>query len=97
MLDGPLGVIHISFIPQPLDLLAWFYVHPLDFGLSSNLIHHLALYQVSVRRLEDFAIPLPPLLTLLSTACGSLRLVMTPATRLSLVRYAPCPTHYQKL
>ena len=96
MLDGPLGVIHISFIPQPLDLLSWFYVHLLDFGLLCNLIHHLALYQVSVRRLKDFATPLPPLLVLLPTACGSLRLAMTPATRLSLVRYVPCPTHIQK-
>ena len=76
MPDGSLGVIHISFAPQPLDLLSWLYVYLSDFGLSCNLIHHLALYQVSVRRLKSFATPLPPPLTLLLEACGSLRLAV---------------------
>ena len=76
MPDGSLGVIHISFAPQPLDLLSWLYVYLSDFGLSCNLIHHLALYQVSVRRLKSFATPLPPPLSLLLEACGSLRLAV---------------------
>ena len=60
-----------------LDLPSWFYVYLLDFGLFSNLIHHLALYQVSVRRLKSFATPLTPPLALLLTACGSLHLAVT--------------------
>jgi len=47
--------------------------------LSGNLTHRLALYPVSVRRLVGFATPLPPPLTLPSTACGSLHLAV--ATR----------------
>ena len=35
-------VRHISFSSQPPDLLSWFYVFLSDFGLSGNLIHHLA-------------------------------------------------------
>lgn len=81
MPDGPLGVRHKSFAPQPLDLLLRFYVYLLDFGLCCNLIHRLALYQVSVRRLKSFATPLPPLLTLLSAACGSLHLAVTTRDR----------------
>ena len=46
-----------------------------------NLIHHLALYQVSVRRLERFATPFPPLFPLLQTACGSLHLAVTTRDR----------------
>ena len=77
MPNGSLRVRHISFAPQPLDLLSWFYVYLSDFGLNCNLIHHLALYQVSVRRLKSFATPLPSPLTLLLKACGSLRLAVT--------------------
>ena len=43
----------------------------------------LALYQVSVRRLLDFATPLPPLLPLPVTACGSLRLAVNTRDRTS--------------
>ena len=81
MPNGSLGVRHISFAPQPLDLLSWFYVYLSDFGLFCNLIHHLALYQVSIRRLKSFATPLPPPLTLLLKACGSLRLAVTTCGR----------------
>ena len=42
--------------------------------MCGNLTHRLALYPVSVRRLVGFATPLPPPLTLPSTACGSLHL-----------------------
>ncbi|WP_288208947.1 hypothetical protein, partial [uncultured Catenibacterium sp.] len=49
----------ILFPSQRLDLLSWFYVYLLDFGLLRNLIHHLALYQVSVRTLKGIATPLP--------------------------------------
>ena len=51
MLSGPPKVRCNSFVTQPLDLLSWFYVYLLDFDLFGNLIHHLALYPVSVRKL----------------------------------------------
>ncbi len=60
MLPGHPKVRYNSFVTQPLDLLSWFYVYLSDFDLFSNLIHHLALYPVSVRRLADFATPLSP-------------------------------------
>ena len=60
MLPGPPKVRYNSFVTQPLDLLSWFYVYLLDFDLFGNLIHHLALYPASVRRLVDFATPLSP-------------------------------------
>ena len=50
-----------SFVTQPMDLLSWFYVYLSDFDLLCNLIHHLASYPVSVRKLADFATPLSPL------------------------------------
>ena len=78
-LTGPPGVRHDSFTAQPLDLPSRFYVYLLGFGLCCNLTHRLALYPVSVRRLVGFATPLPPPLTLPSTACGSLHLAV--ATR----------------
>ena len=43
---------------------------------ASTLAHRLASYPVSVRRLLDFATPLPPLLSLLAAACGSLHLAV---------------------
>ena len=58
---GSPGVRHWSFTAQPPDLPSWLYVYPLGFGLSSNLARHLALYQVSVRRLVGFAYRLPSL------------------------------------
>ena len=75
-LTGPPGVRHNSFAAQPPDLLLRFYVYLSDFGLHSILIHRLALYPVSVRRLLGFATPLPPLLPLLTAACGSLHLAV---------------------
>ena len=57
MLPRPPKVRSNSFVTQPLDLLSWFYVYLLDFDLFCNLIHHLASYPVSVRRLVDFATP----------------------------------------
>jgi hypothetical protein len=44
--------------------------------LYGNLAHRLALYPVSVRRFLGFATPLPPLLSLLTAACGSLHLAV---------------------
>ena len=78
-LTGAPGVRHDSFAAQPLDLPSRFYVYLLGFSLCCNLTHRLALYPVSVRRLIGFATPLPPPLTLPSTACGSLHLAV--ATR----------------
>ena len=75
-LTGPPGVSHNSFAAQPPDLLLRFYVYPLGFGFSCNLTLRLALYPVSVRRLLGFATPLPPLLSLLTAACGSLHLAV---------------------
>src|SRR5699024_4170425 len=75
------GNSRILFLSQRPDLLSWFYVYLLDFGLSSNLIHHLALYPVSVRTLERIATPLPSSLTSLSTTCGSLHLAVTTCDR----------------
>ena len=65
-----------NFVAQPPDLLLRFYVYPLGFGLICSLALRLALYPVSVRRLAGFATPLPPPLTLPSTACGSLHLAV---------------------
>ena len=42
-----------------------------------TLALRLALYPISVRRLLGFATPLPPLLSLLTAACGSLHLAVT--------------------
>ena len=75
-LTGPPGVRHNPFAAQPPDLLLRSYVYPLGFGLLSNLAHRLALYPVSVRRLLGFTTPLPPLLSLLTAACGSLHLAV---------------------
>ena len=63
-------------LSKRLDLLSWFYVYLLGFGLHSNLIHHLALYQVSVRTLEWTSTPLPSLISSRIPACGSLHLVV---------------------
>ena len=76
-LTGPPGVRHNSFAAQPPDLLLRFYVYLSGFGLNGNLALRLALYPVSVRRLLGFATPLPPLLSLLTAACGSLHLAVT--------------------
>ena len=75
-LTGPPGVKHDSFTAKPPDLPSRLYVYPLGFGLCSNLTHRLALYPVSVRRLLDFATPLPPLPASPPAACGSLRLAV---------------------
>ena len=75
-LTGPPGVRHISFAAQPPDLLLRFYVYLSGFGFSGNLTLRLAFYPVSVRRLAGFATPLPPLLSLLAAACGSLHLAV---------------------
>ena len=75
-LTGPPGVRHNSFAAQPPDLLLRFYVYLSGFGLACTLAHRLALYPVSVRRLLGFATPLPPLLSLLTAACGSLHLAV---------------------
>ena len=80
-LTGPPGVRHNSFTAQPPDLLLRFYVYPLGFGLLRTLAHRLALYPVSVRRLLGFATPLPPLLSLLTAACGSLHLAVNTRDR----------------
>ena len=66
-----------SFAAQPPDLLLRFYVYLSGFGLNGILAHRLALYPISVRRLLGFATPLPPLLSLLTAACGSLHLAVT--------------------
>ena len=75
-LTGPPGVSHNSFAAQPPDLLLRFYVYLSGFGLLCTLAHRLASYPVSVRRLLGFATPLPPLLSLLTAACGSLHLAV---------------------
>jgi len=80
-LTGPPGVRHTSFVRQPPDLPSRLYVYPLGFGLLCNLTRRLALYQVSVRRLLDFATPLPPLLASPPAACGSLRLAVNTRDR----------------
>ena len=82
-LTGPPGVRHTSFVRQPPDLPSRLYVYPLGFGLLCNLTRRLALYQVSVRRLLDFATPLPPLLASPPAACGSLRLAVNTRDRTS--------------
>ena len=56
------GNSRILFLSQRPDLLSWFYVYLSDFGLLGNLIHHLALYPVSVRTLERIATPLSSIL-----------------------------------
>ena len=71
------GNSRILFLSQRPDLLSWLYVYLLDFALVSNLIHHLALYQISVRTLERIATPLPPSSTSLLMTCGSLHLAVT--------------------
>ena len=90
------GKSRILFLSQRPDLLSWFYVYLLDFGLYCNLIHHLALYQVSVRTLKRIATPLPPSLTSLLTTCGSLHLAVTTCVGLSPTESVPCPAHSQK-
>ena len=75
-LPRPPRVRHKSFTAQPLDLLSWHYVYLLGFDLSSNLARHLASYPVSVRRLKNFATPLPPSIPLLIPTCGSLHLAV---------------------
>ena len=88
-----LGVRHTSFTAQPPDLPSWRYVCLLGFGLYCNLTRHLALYQVSVRRLDSFATPLP------SPQPHGFRLAVRytwrqiPVIGLSPTRCAPCPTH----
>lgn len=92
-----LGVRHTSFTAQPPDLPSWRYVCLLGFGLLCNLTRHLALYQVSVRRLNRFATPLP------SPQPHGFRLAVRytwrqiPVVGLSPTRCAPCPTHIKKL
>ena len=76
-LTGPPGVRHNSFAAQPPDLLLRSYVYLSGFGLACTLALRLASYPVSVRRLLGFATPLPPLLSLLTAACGSLHLAVT--------------------
>ena len=91
-----LGVRHTSFTAQPPDLPSWRYVCLLGFGLLCNLTRHLALYQVSVRRLNRFATPLP------SPQPHGFRLAVRytwrqiPVVGLSPTRCAPCPTHIDK-
>lgn len=88
-----LGVRHTSFSAQPPDLPSWFYVCLLGFGLCCNLTRHLALYQVSVRRLVRLATPLLP------SQPRGFRLAVhytwrqIPVTGLSPARCASCPTH----
>ena len=91
-----LGVRHTSFTAQPFDLPSWRYVCLLGFGLLCNLTRHLALYQVSVRRLNRFATPLPsPRLHGLRLAvCYTWRQILV--VGLSPTRCAPCPTHNKK-
>lgn len=92
-----LWVRYTSFTVQPFDLSSWRYVCLLGFGLYSNLTRHLALYQVSVRRLDRFATPLP------SPRPHGLRLAVCytwrqiPVVGLSPTRCAPCPTHIKKV
>lgn len=87
-----LGVRHTSFSAQPPDLPSWFYVCLLGFGLCCNLTRHLALYQVSVRRLVRLATPLLP------SQPRGFRLAVhytwrqIPVTGLSPARCASCPT-----
>ena len=53
------------------------YIYLSNFALLCSLVlSHLALYQVSVRRLESLATWLPSSLPLLTTTCCSLRLVV---------------------
>lgn len=91
-----LGVRHTSFSAQPPDLPSWFYVCLLGFGLCCNLTRHLALYQVSVRRLVRLATPLLP------SQPRGFRLAVhytwrqIPVTGLSPARCASCPTHNKK-
>ena len=91
-----LGVRHTSFTVQPFDLSSWRYVCLLGFGLLRNLTRHLALYQVSVRRLDRFATPLP------SPRPHGLRLAVCytwrqiPVAGLSPTRCVSCPTHVKK-
>lgn len=91
-----LGVRHTSFSAQPPDLPSWFYVCLLGFGLCCNLTRHLALYQVSVRRLVRLATPLLP------SQPRGFRLAVhytwrqIPVTGLSPARCASCPTHSKK-
>ena len=80
-LTGPPGVRHNSFAAQPPDLLLRFYVYLSGFVLFCILAYRLALYPVSVRRLAGFATPLPPLLSLLTAACGSLHLAVNTRDR----------------
>ena len=75
-LPRPLKVRHKSFTAQPLDLLSWRYVYLLVFDLFRNLARHLVSYPVSVRRLKNFATPLPPSIPLLIPTCGSLHLAV---------------------
>ena len=58
-----------------------------------HCIHHLALYQVSVRRLVRFATPLPPIVTLSRPAAVRYTWRYMPVTGLSPVRIVSCPTH----
>ena len=95
-LSGPPGVRLDSFSAQPPDLPAWLYVYLLDFGFTGNLIRHLALYPVSVRRLLGFATPLPPPASLLLQACGSLRLAVTTRDWTFTSRIVPCPAHQKR-
>ena len=96
MLPGPPKVRYNSFVTQPLDLLSWFYVYLSDFDLLCNLIHHLASYPVSVRRLADFATPLSPP----RHYCCRLALRYTwrqiPVSGLTPVRIAPYLAHIKK-
>lgn len=91
-----LGVRHTSFSAQPPDLPSWFYVCLLGFGLCCNLTRHLALYQVSVRRLVRLATPLLP------SQPRGFRLAVhytwrqIPVTGLSPARCASCPTHNKR-
>ena len=91
-----LGVRHTSFTAQPFDLPSWRYVCLLGFGLLRNLTRHLALYQVSVRRLNRFATPLPsPRLHGLRLAvCYTWRQILV--VGLSPTRCVSCPTHAKK-
>ena len=87
------GVRHISFCAQPPDLPSWLYVCLQGFGLFCSLTRHLALYQVSVRRLVRFAAPLPspqPRGFRLAVRCTWRQI---PVTGLSPVRCVPCLTH----
>lgn len=67
--------------PQSLDLLLWFYVYLSAFSLLCSHVHHLTLYQVSIRRLVRFATPFPPPVALPHPACGSLHLAVSTRDR----------------